>query len=143
MHDRRGRRRIWITKEVRAPTDNDIPSLQIRTWDHIKAPSKESRHIEYMKDAILYPLFVSYLFHTRQNTHIYTDIHKHTTTKRFLVAFFALIQQTCLYRDEKIISQSKNFFLLILLLNQEKWLWNCCFNFVWFSKWLVMWNILV
>ena len=40
-------------KEVRAPTDNDIPNLQIRTWDHIKAPSKESRHIEYVKDAIL------------------------------------------------------------------------------------------
>ena len=40
-------------KEVGAPTDNDIPSLQIRTWDHIKAPSKESRHIEYVKDAIL------------------------------------------------------------------------------------------
>ena len=36
-------------KEVRAPsTENDIPSVQIRTWDHIKAPNKESRRSEYI-----------------------------------------------------------------------------------------------
>ena len=81
-------------------------------------------------------IFVS---HTIKYTHLY--IHKHTTTKRFLVAFFALIQQTCLYPDEKIISQFEELLLLIsLLLNQEKWSWNCCFNFVWFCKWLVIWK---
>ena len=142
MHDRRGRRRIWITKEVRAPTDNDIPSLQIRTWDHIKAPSKESRHIEYMKDAILYPLFVSYLFHTWKSTHIYTYTQTHHN-KTFSCSLF------CAHSTNVLISRWKNYqsveelLLLILLLNQEKWLWNCCFNFVWFSKWLVMWKILV
>ena len=84
-------------------------------------------------------IFVS---HTAKYTHLYRYTQTHHN-KTFSCSLF------CAHSTNVLISRWKNYqsveelLLLILLLNQEKWLWNRCFNFVWFSKWLVMWKILV
>ena len=142
MHDRRRRRRIWITKGS-AGTDRqrhtEFTNKNVRSHQGTQQRIKTYWICERCNPLTSLRLIVTLHTHSYTPQHLLKYIHTHAhTTKRFLVAFFALIQQTCLYPDKKIISQFEELLLLIsLLVNQEKWSWNCCFNFVWFSKWFL------